>query len=490
MSLGEHRDRWEVEGFEFFVHATRTRFPFRYGIASMTEVPHLFVRARLVVGGKSSLGLASEGLPPKWFTKDPTTHFEQDLPALFGTVGSAAAIGASAEAGRGFFEWWRQLTDGQAAWARRRGHPALLAGLGSSLVERAVLDGLCRAWGVPLHRVVRENRLGIRLGELHGALGTSEPRDWLPEVPHGEVLIRHTLGLGDALTAADLAEGERVEDGLPQTLEESVRAYRLRAFKIKLFGVPERDVARIEAVRRVLEAAGIEDFLVTLDGNENFKEFGAFRSFWERFREAPALEAFRKRVVFVEQPVHRDHALAQGAAEALAAWKSRPQLIIDESDGALADLPRALALGYDGSSHKNCKGIVKGIAHACLLASRRREGRAGILSGEDLCNLGPVALLQDLASMAFLGVPHVERNGHHYFRGLTPWPDVWQEWACREHPDLYVRDPAGFARLSIREGRVRLATVNEAPFGVRPRLDPEAIGLKKVQLNESGIRSD
>jgi len=96
---------------------------------------------------------------------------------------------------------------------------------------------------------------------------------------------------------------------------------------------------------------------------------------------------------------------------ALRAWPDRPRLIIDESDGALGDLPRALALGYAGTSHKNCKGIVKGIANACLLEKRRRSGERVVLTGEDLCNLGPVALLQDLAMTALLGIEHVERNG-------------------------------------------------------------------------------
>jgi hypothetical protein len=122
----------------------------------------------------------------------------------------------------------------------------------------------------------------------------------------------------------------------------------------------------------------------------------------------------------VEQPVHHDLALSDDPGAALRAWPDRPRLIIDESDAAVGDL--ALALGYAGSSHKNCKGIVKGIANACLLEKRRRDGERVVLSGEDLCNLGPVALLQDLAMMALLGIEHVERNGHHYYRGLSLWP--------------------------------------------------------------------
>ena len=63
----------------------------------------------------------------------------------------------------------------------------------------------------------------------------------------------------------------------------------------------------------------------------------------------------------------------------------------------------ALALGYAGASHKNCKGIVKGLANAALLRDRRAFRGEVVLTGEDLANLGPVALLQDLSMMALLG---------------------------------------------------------------------------------------
>lgn len=99
-------------------------------------------------------------------------------------------------------------------------------------------------------------------------------------------------------------------------------------------------------------------------------------------------------MLFVEQPFHRDVVLREDAVGEMADWPDRPPLIIDESDGAIESLPQALRLGYAGTSHKNCKGIV----NVCLLAQRRREQPAqpAILSGEDLANIGPVALLQDL----------------------------------------------------------------------------------------------
>src|SRR5688500_6274359 len=82
-------DEFTLSPFEFFVLHTRTRFPFRYGIASMTDVPHVFVRTRVTCGGRSEWGLTAEGLPPKWFTKNPVTTFDEDLPDMFAVIGHA-----------------------------------------------------------------------------------------------------------------------------------------------------------------------------------------------------------------------------------------------------------------------------------------------------------------------------------------------------------------------------------------------------------------
>ena len=190
---------------EFFVRQTRTRFPFRYGIASMTEVPHLFLRVRLNVKGQEIHGLASEGLPPKWFTKDPATTFEQDLPAMLEVIGHAATLAREIAAKPvTFFELWTELYRQQKVWASQHAFPPLLSNLGVSLVERAVLDGFCRALKQPLHRAVGENLLGLQLGKIYPVLANSQPRDFLPAQPLASVLARHTVGLADPLSPADL----------------------------------------------------------------------------------------------------------------------------------------------------------------------------------------------------------------------------------------------------------------------------------------------
>jgi hypothetical protein len=356
----------------------------------------------------------------------------------------------------------------------------LLAHLGVSLAERAVLDGLCRLAGQPVHRMMAADRLGLRLGEIYPELGTMQPRDVLRAAPLDQCFVRHTVGLGDALVPGDLQPADRVDDGLPQDLEACIRAYGLRYFKVKLSGIAERDFPRLQALGSLLARETGGEYFVTLDGNENFEDFDAFRAFWDQAVSQAALHQLWSRIVVVEQPVHRDRALREEVGGGLRSWPDRPPLIVDESDGAVGDVPRALELGYAGASYKNCKGIVKGMANACLLAKRRSEGRPGVMTGEDLCTLGPFALVQDLAMMALLGIDHVERNGHHYYRGLSMFPADWQAAMLAAHGDLYGPHPDGFACLQIHEGRLHLASANAAPFGVGPLFDPSGFAPLEI----------
>jgi len=211
----------------------------------------------------------------------------------------------------------------------------------------------------------------------------------------------------------------------------------------------------------------------TLDGNEQYKEIGAFRALWEKVQEDGTLREFFKGLLFVEQPFHRDVALSGAMGKALRGWRDRPAMIIDESDATLDSVVSALAKGYAGTSHKNCKGVIKGIANACLIEHRRRRDSGGryVNSVEDLCNIGPIALLQDFAVAATLGIDHVERNGHQYFCGLSMFGPEVQEAMLKCHGDLYRRwktegQKKPIATVFIKAGRVNLGSVVDAPFGV------------------------
>ena len=280
-------------------------------------------------------------------------------------------------------------------------------------------------------------------------------------------MVRHTIGLGDPLQDKDVAVDEAIADGLPHSLAANVRAYGLRYFKIKLNGELEIDRDRLRQIVEILDRKVAGASMFTLDGNENYATIAEFRADWESHRTDPVLrEFFDRGLLFIEQPVQRDTAMEDGVKQEFDNWTDAPPIIIDESDADLSCLPRALRLGYSGTSHKNCKGVIKGLAQLATISQRRLQGMNGILSAEDLANIGPVALLQDLAAGAAFGIEHVERNGHHYFAGLSMLPPQEQERTLLHHSDLYTRSTMGFPTLAIQNGCVNLMSVNASPFGV------------------------
>jgi hypothetical protein len=288
----------------------------------------------------------------------------------------------------------------------------------------------------------------------------------LRATPLDNVHARHTVGMADALTRADVREP--LGDGLPESLEEDIEYYGLTYFKIKLSGDAAGDIERLDAIRSIVTASSSPDFRFTLDGNEQFADVDTFRAFWEDMRSSPALTEFFSHLIFVEQPFKREIGLSDEVGEALASWSDAPPMIIDESDGSIGSLPQALARGYCGTSHKNCKGVFKGIVNRARIAERQAADPEGgyVMSAEDLVNIGPVALLQDLAVVAKLGIPHVERNGHHYYRGLSMFPQAVGQRTLHEHPDLYRRHRDGYPELRVEHGLVSTQSINVAPFGV------------------------
>jgi L-alanine-DL-glutamate epimerase-like enolase superfamily enzyme len=452
--------------------------PFRYGIATLTGLPHAFVRVTAEIGGQARDGVAADHLPPKWFTKDPDRDPAAEIDDMLAVIRRAQLHALEIGETPTVFAFWRQLWDRQEAWAAKESVPRLLAHFGTSLVERALIDAYCRAQGLAFPQALRSNAFGIDLGSIHPELAGTEPARWLPSTPAATVIARHAVGLSDPLREADIAVSERLDDGLPQSLEACIAAYGLRHFKLK---VPAADaVARLRALAQVLERQAPADYAYSLDGNEAFRSIGAFKPVWDAVTEDPKLAAFSRRLLFIEQPFSRDVALGDAIGSLPRDWPGRPPIVIDESDSGLASLPKALSLGYAGTSHKNCKGVFKGIANACLIAARRRTAGAPplLLTGEDLSNIGPLALTQDLAVQAALGVTTVERNGHHYFAGLSFWPAELQEAMGTHHPDLYRPSARGWPTVALADGRVSTVSVLRAPFGLGFDLQPERCGRR------------
>ncbi|WP_221029714.1 hypothetical protein [Actomonas aquatica] len=452
-----HAQRW-------YRRELRTRLPFHYGITVMEQVPHAWLELEATIDGERVRGRAADHLPPKWFTKDPMRSIGLELAEMY-TVLRKASAAASGQEARSVHALVQTVDEAQRAEAAQRGWPALLAHFGVSLVERALIDAFCRRHRCSVVQAVRDGGLGIRLGDLHEELGDQDLDNLLPRTSVERVFCRHTVGLGDALDQAEaqtMAAG--VDDGLPVDLRAVIRHYGVREFKIKVGAEVEAGLDRLERVTAVIEAERGTDYAATLDGNEAFETVDALREFWARGQERPRLRNLWGRLRFFEQPLHRAVALNDETAAALPRWWERPALLIDESGAEPADLRRALAIGYAGVSHKNCKGVIHGIANRCLLT---RRGGNLLMSGEDLSNVGPVALPQDLAVQALLGNTSVERNGHHYFAGLAGWPQRVNTAVLARYAGLYGRpaEGRGATMLQVRKGEIDVRAATDHAFG-------------------------
>ena len=457
-----------------YLHNIHTRMPFRYGIAEMTAVPHLFFQLECEIDGQKARGVSADNLIPKWFTKDSQTSYEDDLQDMLLVIRQAGEFAVQAGPIDKIFNLWHQIYQDQKAWASEQGYPPLLWNFGVSLVERALIDAYCRVKGITFPIAVRMNALGIRLSDIHSELKGRTPEELLPKKPLEEINIRHTVGLSDAISESEIVRERRLDDGLPQSLEASIRAYGVRYFKIKINGDVDQDAERLCRIDSILRECGVDDYYFTLDGNEQYRSVAEFRDFWEQITNETSCSPQIGRLLFVEQPFHRQVALGEDTRKELIAWDDRPLIIIDESDAEIESMKIALESGYVGTSHKNCKGVFKSIANACLLTyiQKQEPHRTIILSGEDLANIGPVALLQDLTVMSVLGIQNVERNGHHYFSGLSVFPMDVQEFILGKHTDLYHK-PGSFPTLNIREGKASISSLLHSPFGINSEFLPE-----------------
>jgi hypothetical protein len=90
------------------------------------------------------------------------------------------------------------------------------------------------------------------------------------------------------------------------------------------------------------------------------------------------------------------------------------------------------------------------------------------MSAEDLTTQAGLALQQDLALVSLLGLGHVERNGHHYVRGLAALPPREQAAWLAAHPDLYVRD-GDMVRLRIAGPSANPCASASSARSYRPR---------------------
>jgi hypothetical protein len=437
--------RFAVREIDLFEREVRLRLPFRFGIVTLTASPQAFVRARIRLDdGREAIGAAAELMAPKWFDKDPRLTNEQNFDQLRLSLGLARDAYLSGGANTAFGHFSAHYAPLVEA-GERRGLNSLTACYGPALIDRALLDALCRAVDISFYCAIKTNAAGITAPETRGFLATLEPRT--------AIAARHTVGLVDPITSTE----RRVNDGLPETLEEVVARYGHRWYKLKVAGDARSDVERLAAIAAVLER--LPDYRASLDGNEQYQDVAGVLELWRRMKADRRLARLLASVAFIEQPLKRDVALT---ADVSALASAKP-VIIDESDDSLDAFPRAKALGYRGVSSKTCKGVYKALVNAARCAA---WGPQYFMTGEDLTVQAGLALQQDLALVSLLGLSHVERNGHHYVNGMAGLPACEQDAFLEAHPDLYERSH-GAVRLRITAGQLAIASLDCSGYASR-----------------------
>jgi L-alanine-DL-glutamate epimerase-like enolase superfamily enzyme len=426
----------------------------------------MFVRARIRLDdGREGDGVSAELLAPKWFDKSPALSNEQNFDQLRASLAMARrALLAAGESTA--FALSAAVDAAHHAACAAAGLNGLVASYGLALIDRALIDALGRLERASVFALARENLLGLDASTAPDLDGFDFQRFLAELQPASSIQARHTVGLIDPLTASDLDPAQRVNDGLPETLEEVVATYGNRYFKLKISGQIEDDVDRLSAIATVLDRFG--DYRATLDGNEQYQDIDGVVELWRRIGEDKRLARLKQSILFIEQPIARDRALSAP----VRALSDEVPIEIDESDADIAVFPQARALGYRGISTKSCKGFYRALINRARVAMwNTQESGRYFMSAEDLTTQPGVAVQQDLALATLVGATHIERNGHHYGDGMSGAPAHEQDGFLSAHPGLYQRAPHGRLYLTIRDGTIALGSLDTPGLGVGPMPD-------------------
>ena len=448
--------RLKLRDIAFFERPVQFARPFRFGAITLHATPQLFVRVEIEVEGRgSAVGASAELLVPKWFDKRPELSPAQTVDGLRRSLEIARGLYLARTGYLTAFDLHASCIGAQIATCAKKNIPPLAAAYGPAEIDKAVLDAVLRAVETNFFDGMAGNIAGID-ARLSPDLKETDITTFLAgRKPLPRVAIRHTVGLDDTV------EGK---DGVADAHENAGARY----FKLKLSGDPAPDAARLARIGKELDTLG-HGYKVTLDANEQYADLAALQALIDRVDRDPGLGPIASRLLYIEQPMPRD-ITRQSPLGSLAARG----FIIDEADGSYDAFPAARALGYHGISSKSCKGLYKSVVNATRAAKWSADGGTFFVTGEDLTCQAGLAVQQDLALGAFLGIAHAERNGHHYVDGFGDTPAAEAQAFAAAHPDLYA-DAGHGIRLSIHDGDLLTGSLHATGFATSVHPDWSAL---------------
>jgi hypothetical protein len=170
----------KVLGVEAFEQPFRLRLPFRFGVITVTEGVQAFVRVHVRLDdGREGFGYAAETLAAKWFDKSANLSDAQNQDQLRKSIEIAADAYREAPPSTAF-DLFADNYRHQLRAGRELGLPPLVASYGNALVDRAVLDAVCRLVGVSFWTAMRSNLAGMTAHPVIADRCRHGPRAILP----------------------------------------------------------------------------------------------------------------------------------------------------------------------------------------------------------------------------------------------------------------------------------------------------------------------
>ena len=349
----------------------RYRAPYQFGGRSVDRVTVLNVNCRVqTTGGKEAWGFGSMTLGNAWAF--PAVPHEPGLAAMKALADALQPVTAACDE-RGhpidLFralepEYLRAAATVSAALTLPTPIPKLCTLVVASAFDAAIHDAYGKAFGVSVYDTYGASFMREDLSRDLGPEFKGEYLDrYVPAAPRDVTPVFHSVGASDALEAADVRT--KVEDGLPNTLEEWIPRDGLTRFKIKLNGGNlDADVERIvrtdRVVTRVLNGRHVADWKYLLDFNEGCPNVAYLLDCLRRVRQATP-SGF-ERILYIEQPTARDlrKDRANVMHEAARLRPDRHRRVVDRSRNAAArtgdGLYRRGAQGLQGSDAGDADG--------------------------------------------------------------------------------------------------------------------------------------
>jgi L-alanine-DL-glutamate epimerase-like enolase superfamily enzyme len=354
-----------LEGVVFSYEDFHYRTPIKFGGIALDRVTILNVHAGVrTQAGKVARGFGSMPLGNVWSFPSRVLSYDQTLAAMKALAERVCRIFAGCkESGHPIDLYhalepdiFRAAVEVSRELKLAEPIPKLCALVVASPFDSAIHDAFGKVHGRNCYQTYTREFLPHDLGHYLGPEYAGEHLERYvlfkakPRMP-----LYHLIGALDPITDADIKQ--RINDGLPETLPEWIRADGLTHLKIKLNGDDRNwDVDRVlrvdQTAAQTQKERGIEKWHYSLDFNERCANVGYLLEFLAKVKEQRP-QGF-ERIQYIEQPTARDlkanrHNVMHEAA------KLRP-IVIDESLIDLESLKLAQELGYTGAALKACKG--------------------------------------------------------------------------------------------------------------------------------------